>query len=238
MLKKILTIGGPAVVAFAVGSFGGYLFARKLTEQRLGLEFDARLAAELEETKAYYKKLETIRTLAVAKEPVEEEHVKNETGEVVIPSSAVKPSIEEVVNSLKYHTLPPKSSSKPTVETRNVFKSEARGYDIPDDPERSDKAPYIISADEFMDGEVGYPQTQLLYYTENEALVDISGGTEELVDAVNTLVGVRNLSCFGNKSNDPDVVYIRNERVGNDFEITRVFKSYVEEVAGLGGDDG
>jgi hypothetical protein len=121
----------------------------------------------------------------------------------------------------------------------NIFKSETRGYDIPDD-DRSDKEPYSISFEEFNDGEVGYPQSTLTYYTVDEVLTDED---DDPIDTVNTLVGVKNLGLFGTTP-DPNAIYIRNEKLGNDFEIVRVQASYKSHVIGLsedaalGGDDG
>lgn len=90
--------------------------------------------------------------------------------------------------------------------------------------------PYIIEVDEFFNGKVNYDKVTLTYYDRDGSLVDES---EELVHNVVDTIGEEALFEFGNKSDDPNVVYIRNEKLAIDYEIIRVFNSYAEDVLGI-----
>lgn len=95
---------------------------------------------------------------------------------------------------------------------------------------RSDtkKAPYVISIDDFHNTKNYFDKINLTYYSGDGVLVD---DKEELVDDIQNLVG-DNLDKFGAQSEDPDVVFVRNEKMTSDFEITREKGSYAELVAG------
>ena len=101
------------------------------------------------------------------------------------------------------------------------------------DPEA--KAPYIISADEFLNTEVGYEQFTLTYFQGDETLVDQA---DTIVESVEKTVGVANLSKFGHLSEDENIVYIRNERLNWDFEVVRSMGKYSVEVLNKPESDG
>jgi hypothetical protein len=50
---------------------------------------------------------------------------------------------------------------------------------------------------------------------------------------VNATVGDGNLDRFGHRSKDPRVVYIRNEKLGIEYEVCKSDGSYAEEVGGF-----
>jgi hypothetical protein len=93
------------------------------------------------------------------------------------------------------------------------------------------KAPYVISADEFLNGEVGYDQFSLTYFVGDETLCD---QMDEPVESVGKSVGVENLSKFGELSEDDNIVYVRNDKYKMDFEIARSMGKYSVEVRGEG----
>lgn len=63
-------------------------------------------------------------------------------------------------------------------------------------------------------------KTTLTFYSRERVLVDED---EEGIDHkdVDEYVGWKNLNRFGDQSDDPDVVYIRNRRLSTDFEVVR-----------------
>lgn len=89
--------------------------------------------------------------------------------------------------------------------------------------------PYIISQEEFMEGVDHYEQITLTYYEEDEVLADIK---DEPVPEQEKLIGDGNLE-FGRGSNDPNIVYVRNENNMVDLEIIRSSGSFAEEVHGI-----
>lgn len=113
------------------------------------------------------------------------------------------------------------------VET-NIFEEVRVEQHLPEDfnNERNPEKPYIISVDDFMHAEVGYPQLTFTFFEEDGMLVDED---ERVIDTVEETVGLQNLQ-FGYLSKDPNVVYIRNEKTGYDYEVLRHQGSYAEEI--------
>jgi hypothetical protein len=94
---------------------------------------------------------------------------------------------------------------------------------------RSPEAPYVISHEEFVAGEEGHDREVLTYYEDDEVLVD----TRDVpVPDNDVTVGDDNLRRFGHGSHDNNVVYVRNEKLGLDFEIVRHKGSFTIESAG------
>ena len=73
------------------------------------------------------------------------------------------------------------------------------------------------------------------FYEVDEVMVEESG-TRQPLDHVDFAVGLQNLK-WGHGSDDPDVVYVRNDRLEMEMEICRLHKSYEEEVMGLDGNE-
>lgn len=86
--------------------------------------------------------------------------------------------------------------------------------------EVDNKPPYVISRDEFAFGEEGteYEKTALQYFPQHRILLD---DAEEPIGDVPAVVGWQNLKQFGGESHDPDTVFIRNRRLGTDFEVIK-----------------
>jgi hypothetical protein len=96
-------------------------------------------------------------------------------------------------------------------------------------PDRDDPSCYIISIEEFSNERPEYDKISISYYETDDTLAD---ETDEIVPDVETLIGEA-LLCFGDQSDDPDVVYVRNECISIDYEIIRLHKSYQETVLGI-----
>lgn len=111
--------------------------------------------------------------------------------------------------------------------TRNAFDNPipegADGY--PRDPNH----PYVITIDEWAAPEDdmfdAFETVTIKYFAGDSTLLDSKGGIELDVD---NLVGVANLMRFGDGSQDPDVVYIRNERLSLHLEVIRLAEGYAE----------
>lgn len=93
---------------------------------------------------------------------------------------------------------------------------------------RTSEAPYIIHKDEFFSQEAeGYSQVTLTYYKGDDVLLDEQ--ESPLYDA-KRIVG-DNL-IFGKGSEDPSIVYIRNDRLMSEFEVISDDGYYMVEVLG------
>ena len=98
---------------------------------------------------------------------------------------------------------------------------------MPDQP--TDK-PYVISWEEFAGAAREYDQDTLTYFEGDDVLSD---GRDAVVDDVDNIVGAANLLRFGDQSRDNNIVYIRNDKLGLDFEIVRSKGNYAKEVLGF-----
>ena len=92
--------------------------------------------------------------------------------------------------------------------------------------EDDSKEPYFIDIDDFDEVTLGYGKKELVYYMDDETLVDESENIDEdgeFVSLVET-IGMKNLERFENSLES--VCYIRNEKLKEDYEISKVFGSY------------
>ena len=100
-----------------------------------------------------------------------------------------------------------------------------------EDENRSPDSPYVISKDEFHNGQTPHRQTSLVYYAGDNILCD-----EKSIPLYDHSKIVGRLE-FGRGSGDPDIVYIRNEKLDSEFEVTRVDGTYQAEVLGLAAEE-
>lgn len=110
------------------------------------------------------------------------------------------------------------------------WERQERGYHEPPS-ERDPYNPYVISALEFMDEMEGeFDKITITYFEGDNTLCD---ERDEILDDIEGLVGSDSLSQFGVKSDDPNVVYVRNEKLKIDFEIVLDPQNYGEIVGGF-----
>ena len=91
---------------------------------------------------------------------------------------------------------------------------------------RSKEAPYVIHCEEYIADEMGYRQTTVTYYAADDILVD------EFEVPVHNHAGLMGELPFGHGSNDPNIVYIRNEAIHMEWEVLRDPDSYQNVVLG------
>lgn len=98
-----------------------------------------------------------------------------------------------------------------------------------DHPHPEDEA-YVITFDQFNDEHDDYEKGDLTYYVEDDVLVD---SQESPIDDVEGLIGPDALTRFGDNSRSKDIVYVRNDRLSMDFEISRDPRSYTDHILGI-----
>lgn len=81
--------------------------------------------------------------------------------------------------------------------------------------------PYIITEEEYA-AKPDYDISILTYYAGDEILADKD---DEIIEDVSYLVGYDFITEF----DDDNVVFVRNDRLKQDFEISRVFENYYDE---------
>lgn len=96
--------------------------------------------------------------------------------------------------------------------------------------------PYIISEEEFSDPNVfgEFEQNTLIYYEEDDVLTT---DRDEVITNVDELIGSEALNNFGHLSGNKDTVFVRNIKLGSNFEIFREKDSYQSVVLGLDDND-
>jgi len=242
-VERVVTVTrhNPWIIAgaFLVGAGLGGFIAYKIAEKRLAAKFDAELSEQIAAAKAYRSR--------VAKEG------EFETPEGAV-SALVPDEVQEAVRSYQGrpsarqpqvpYDKPEKVDPRPPVNivaenvevTENVTvvaKGDPRDWDYNAevaDRELNPEIPYTISFEEFNENNVGHEQTTMTYYAQDRTLADSQDG---IVDNINHVIGDDNLRRFGHGSHDPNVVYVRNEKIDMDFEITRSNGSYQSEVLNI-----
>lgn len=170
-----------------------------------------------------------------------------------------KPTVEEVIEARGYSTLEPavEEPARPlpapvpivqysapairemtTEEVAQVEEPQRLNYGKWDYPKELEKRtatePYVIHQDEFRATESGYDQVSYTYYAADDVMVD-DANNQPLLHG-DQIVGPDNLK-FGYGTDDVDIVYIRNDRLEIEAEISRSPGSYEEDVMGLDRND-
>ena len=73
--------------------------------------------------------------------------------------------------------------------------------------------PYVISPDNFGDGEYDYELVSLVYYEGDDTLVK----QDEVIHNIDDVIGLDSLMHFGDY--EDDVVHVRNDRLKTDYEV-------------------
>jgi hypothetical protein len=223
--RKEWTTPAVGVVSFAAGAAAGYLYMRRqadilvdtaveITHELDDLTLDIEMTNPfLEPLNAYKEVLEEFtravhqfneqERLVFQKPPVDQEH----RPEIVRPPVADL-KIEDIGATL----------SAITDDSWNYEEEQEN---------RTPDAPYVIHRDEFFNRETGYHQNTLQWYVGDKILCDEN---DVPIYAPEKVVGQLR---FGHGSGDPNVVYVRNEKLSAEYEIVRNEGLYQIEVLGI-----
>lgn len=206
-------IGAVAVVALGVGGFAGYQYARK----QLVTKYEERLREEIKETR------ELFAELYPAPEPPTEEVIAERDAQNALRTYR---GADTVTSKATTAALNKKYAEVPDITNVGELPSEIEAFDYRAEiASRTPDKPYVISYDEQQ--ESPYICTNVTYYAADDTLVD---DKDEIVDDVERIVGEANLHRFGYGSGDPGTVFIRNERLSLDFEVSRDDGAYADIV--------
>lgn len=177
-------------------------------------------------SKAYFKKqaddeIRQMRDYVNKKEAQLKDKEADISEETSSPDNFASLAKDEEAKSayFKYATITPINVVK-----KEDFDEMKERLEKVEHPEEEHDAPYILSVEEFEDGRPGYDSIGLSYYDGDDSLVDDS---EELVD-VDETVGADNLKAFADS--DEDSMYIRNDKLGVDYEIIRVDGNFYDDI--------
>lgn len=203
------------------GLASGFLVGAKWMERKLSDEIDSRVERETAETRAFYESVHK------NKYPTPGDAVKELVGPVAM--EALKSYKGEGTTVMYNKITKPVEDEKEPVETapivRNVFD--------PSPSPRNPNTPYIITTEEFRQNDPEYVQSTLTYYEPDMVLAD---DHEDIIENKEDTVGLKALSSFGLDPDEPDAVYVRNEKIQMDFEVVRSEESFAKVVLGI--DDG
>lgn len=234
---KVLVFGA-ILAGVAVGSAATYLVVSKRLKEKYRREADEQIEdvknhyyttivvrddakGDLDELAAKYRE-ETIEERAVASEIISE---NGYTSYDKVPPAEDEPEIS-VTQAIMEAAAP---------RERNVFESDDPDiyFDLEEELERRrarPNEPYVITKDEFDQGEMDFNQSQLTYFDGDGVLTD---SQDTPIDDIDKIIGNENVLRFGHASGDPKIVYIRNARLELDFEVTHSDGKFAKEILGF-----
>ena len=242
--KRRLMITGGLVLTSALSGGGiGYFVALKQLETKYSKISDREIA----EAKEYYKRLNKVEEYATVDEAAE--NLLTRDALEAVEAFRQEAEIERTNYGAAFDATPkpeeeakdgsdPRPAPETVVNVHNVF------VNPPEDPledeevfdyeaelrNRSEDYPFIITQEEWLENEPEHDQVTVTFYEEDGMLADAQ---DKPVPDSDEIVGDVNLNRFGYGSKNNNVVYVRNMKMGVDYEVTRSFGSYAQEVLGF-----
>lgn len=201
---------------FAAGAALGSVVTYKTIKN----QYEERIAIEAEEIRDMYeKKYKDTDECVPDSNEYDEEPTKaavqdNHTKNISVAEYAAK------LADLKYTDYSGSGKDDEEEQESETIKAEKRVKEL------NDSKPYTISPDEFGEKD-GYDVVCLMYFADGFLADD----DDSLVPDVEEVVGWENLNAFGEY--DDDVVYVRNDYLQIDYEISRSelkYKEYLEDM--------
>lgn len=235
-LSQLVTDRRVRVTAVSVlSAVGGAGLSYALTKRHMTLEFEKLLDKELEAARKYYQDLYFLDGTSVKDEPVADGLTRLYSGESQgdgdLSADSDRKMTREEFEASRRNTKVVIDEPKETVR-RNTFDyaEKVEEYDLEAEMrKRSADTPYIITQEEFFENEPSYTQVSISYFRGDDVLAD------EQDDAFqdHSVIGGSDNLRFGYGSNDKNLVYIRNDEIETDFEVTHSYGTFASEVLGL-----
>jgi hypothetical protein len=152
--------------------------------------------------------------------------------------AGMKDGLEEVYEEEELRAIDeeePELAGQKLVPLQNRYRKITTRYNGGleiDEPVRDTEYPYVISIEEFSEERDDFDKISLSFYDVDRVLTDEN---EDVITDIDSVIGTEALSRFGVVSENPDVVYVRNEQLSTDYEIICIHDSYAEAI--LGGED-
>lgn len=219
---------------FALGYFAGglivgvgigFYIGQRFRKEKLAKEAHERSEAEVEKIREMYRTGERVTSVPIEKESVQD--IVEKQGYSVSASG----DGFTLTNPVPGRSLrPPVPVVEPPVSPLATVRTVPEGswnYAL-EQQLRSENKPYIIHEEEFRGSELGYQQVTCTYYEADGILVDEDGD----ILSIDSTVGEGNLR-FGHGAESDNVVFVRNDRLEAEMEISRLPGSYESDVSGL-----
>lgn len=232
--QKEAMIAMAAVLSTLSGAGVGYRHAMK----RLEGKYADLASAEIEQAKEYYARTYKADEYATPESAVAVLIPEDDEPNIVTPENVTEALNTYQGKAVSYDKVDagnaPSEIPETVVNITNVF-VEGQPIDPDFDWEaeqanRDREQPYIINHLEFDELTEDYTPVTLTYFEEDGVLADAA---DEMIEDVNFTVGENNVARFGHGSRDANVVYIRNERLDQIFEVLRSKSSFSKDVLGI-----
>lgn len=222
--------GGSVLLGAVLGSGGGAVLGWFLARRSMEKE----IAREVAGIKQHYA--DKARAEAAAGEDSDASERAEATVahfEEVRTSGRVITHISDPSIELVLHPRHPELEGLEVVGPGDDEEDEDEGDEDESSPEpvvRDTTKPYVISLEEFRDDNETYSKISVTYYVLDDTLTD----ERDAPIRDTSIVGADYQELFGQDSDDPDIVHIRNDKLQVDFEIARKEESYTHSVLGYG----
>lgn len=225
-LNKTVVIGiATSATSLVVGSFAGYLVAKRRLERKYEEIAQQEIAEARRKFKMFYKKEEFSRPGGFLQDDDDEEEFDNHLPMFDQAVTAVLKTYDPPQNfALDDHN--PGTNGHPLAVDipvqRNVFEEQEMTDDDTEEQfpvigPRESGRPYVIDFATFDAGELGYRNITLTNYADG-ALVE-EGDRNEDLNVAQDLIGEESLEHLGWERGQPNVVYVRNDRLRVDYEV-------------------
>lgn len=212
-------------VTFGAGTAVGYILGRRNRYEvfepppRLGLVLDADDLEAIEKNNHF---------LDSSDDEEEEDEESDEESDVEVNRTVS--ARDFIADKLKTPTTIVEEvvEVEPVLIESNIFAGNDDDWNYEEELRKRDpKAPYVIHKDEFFNEERDFHQSTLTWYDGDKTLADED---EKPVYNYHEVIGDM---LFGHGSGDPNVFYVRNERLRAEYEILYDERRFEVEVLGL-----
>lgn len=225
-----MILSGSVLAGLTSGAVAGYFYAKR----KFMAEYDRILEEQLKVVRNYYDQLYKVDTF----ETPEKAAKALGRDDVVVSQGKDLEEAADLLRGYQGYYPHPAAAENGNGDAQKIFKSvfDAKplgtvDFDFSDEvAARTPDKPYIIAVPEFMANDPEHEQVTVTYYEGDAVLAD---DRDAPIDGAEEVVGSENLR-FGHRSDDNNVVYVRNEKMKVDFEILRSTGKYSHEVLGLG----
>lgn len=222
---------GVGVAAFAAGAIGGYFLGKKVVSD--SYKVDQETMDLIDEILAEDNQMQLDYDMEPAEVVVSERILSfDELKAEIKEAKKKKPPTK---NDLLVEVIEMVDEAVVTPIIQNVFAAHSTEDDNWDyeleQSQREKDVPYVIHQDEFIADEMDFKQEVLTYYAQDDIMADSSE------TPIYGWAGLMGELLFGHGSMDPEVVYIRNEKIHMEWEVIRMDQSFAIEVLGMGNDD-
>ena len=112
-----------------------------------------------------------------------------------------------------------------TVQNFSRYESLARNYGKPETIKSVSDTPYVIKPEVFGENE-DYPEISYYFFSDGV----VTDENFEPVTNLDEMIGEDSLECFGMYEDDPDTVYVCNDRLRCYIEILKDQRSYAQDI--------